>query len=164
MLNFKDLYTLYTSTDARELYNREKSISFESATNIQFTSGTTGYPKGATLTHHNILNNAYYVAHFMGLTKKDVVCIPVPLYHCFGMVLGNLATLNSGSCAVYPSEGFDPRAALEAVSKYKGTAIYGVPTMFIAYIEEALKNKGKYDLSHLRTGFVAGSNCPEALM
>jgi fatty-acyl-CoA synthase len=100
----------------------------------------------------------------MGITHKDSICISVPLYHCFGMVIGNLVACNNGAAMVYPSEGFDPVAALDAVTKHKCTAIYGVPTMFIAYLEEYAKNKDKYDLSSLRTGFVAGSGCPEALM
>ncbi len=102
--------------------------------------------------------------HFMELTDKDKICIPVPLYHCFGMVIGNLAAVNYGAAMVYPSESFDPVTALEAVSKYNCTGLFGVPTMFIAYLEEYAKNKSKYDVSHLRTGFIAGSSAPEALM
>ena len=108
MLNFSDLDMIHTAKDAEELFYREKAINFEDATNIQFTSGTTGYPKGATLSHFNILNNAMYNGHFMELTDKDKICIPVPLYHCFGMVIGNLAALNYGAAMVYPSESFDP--------------------------------------------------------
>ena len=100
----------------------------------------------------------------MGITHKDIIVVPVPLYHCFGMVIGNLVGVNSGATLVYPSEGFDPVASLEAVTKYRATALYGVPTMFIAYLEEYSKRKDKYDLSQLRTGFISGSGCPEALM
>ena len=105
-----------------------------------------------------------YNGHFMELTQDDKVCISVPLYHCFGMVIGNLAALNYGAAMVYPSEAFDPVQTLKAVTKYKCTAIFGVPTMFIAYLEEYAKNKSNYDVSSLRTGFIAGSSCPEALM
>lgn len=105
-----------------------------------------------------------YNGHFMELTDKDKLCIPVPLYHCFGMVIGNLAALNYGAAMVYPSESFDPVSTLETVSKYKCTGVYGVPTMFISYLEEYAKNKQKYDVSSLRTGFIAGSSAPEALM
>ena len=164
MLNFNDLYSIATDEDTNELLQREKAINFEDATNIQFTSGTTGYPKGATLSHFNILNNGQYNGYFQEFTDKDRICIPVPLYHCFGMVIGNLAALNYGAAMVYPSDSFDPAATLEAVTKYKCTSVYGVPTMFIAYLEEYGKNKVKYDVSSLRTGFIAGSSAPEALM
>ena len=136
MINFKDLETIFDTKDAYELSKREKDIDFESPTNIQFTSGTTGYPKGATLSHFNILNNAYNIGSFMKYTPEDKIMITVPLYHCFGMVIGNLCALNFGAAMVYPSEGFDPKAALEATTKYKGTSMYGVPTMFIAMLDE----------------------------
>jgi fatty-acyl-CoA synthase len=164
MLNFRDLDTLHTCNDAIELALREKAIDFEDATNIQFTSGTTGFPKGATLSHYNILNNGLYNGAFMELTDKDKICISVPLYHCFGMVIGNLAALNYGAAMVYPSEGFDPKTSLETVTKYKCTTIFGVPTMFLAYLEEYNKNKSNYDITSLKKGFIAGSSCPETLM
>ena len=164
MLSFKDLDNIHTIKDAEKLYHREKAIDFEDATNIQFTSGTTGFPKGATLSHFNILNNGLYNGYFMELTDKDALCIPVPLYHCFGLVIGNLSALNFGAAMVYPGEGFDPKTALETVTKYGCTGIFGVPTMFISYLEEYNKNKSKYDVSKLKKGFIAGSSCSEALM
>lgn len=164
MLNFKDLNSIHTPADAEELIYRERGIDYEDATNIQFTSGTTGFPKGATLSHFNILNNGLYNGHFMELTDKDRICISVPLYHCFGMVIGNLSALNFGAAMVYPSEGFDPKTSLETVTKHKCTTIFGVPTMFLAYLEEYNKNKAKYDIKSLKKGFIAGSSCPEALM
>ena len=128
----------------------------EEAINIQFTSGTTGSPKGATLTHHNILNNGYFVGAAMCLEADDRICVPVPLYHCFGMVMGNLAALTHGCSVVYPAATFEPEATLQAVQDEKCTALYGVPTMFVAMLEIA-KN---YDCSHLRTGTMAGAPCP----
>ncbi|MBS0474873.1 MAG: AMP-binding protein, partial [Proteobacteria bacterium] len=130
--------------------------------NIQFTSGTTGFPKGATLTHRNILNNGYYTAQTIKLTPADRICIPVPLYHCFGMVLGNLAALTSGAAMVYPGEAFDPQLALEAVQAEGCTALYGVPTMFIAVLGRP--DLDSYDVATLRTGIMAGSPCPTATM
>ncbi len=130
--------------------------------NIQYTSGTTGFPKGATLSHHNILNNGYFVGEGCGYTEQDVICAPVPLYHCFGMVMGNLASTTHGACIVYPSPGFDPAATLAAVQDYRCTSLYGVPTMFIA--ELALPNLADYDLTSLRTGVMAGSPCPVEVM
>ena len=132
------------------------------AINIQFTSGTTGFPKGATLTHHNILNNGYFAGRLTKLTVEDAICIPVPLYHCFGMVLGNLASLTSGAAMVYPSEAFDPQLALEAVQSEGCTSLYGVPTMFIAILSQ--ENLSDSDVSSLRTGIMAGSPCPKATM
>jgi len=164
MVNMKDLHSIYTSADALELEKRESKIYFEDVTNIQFTSGTTGYPKGASLTHFGILNNAYFLGENLKVTPDDKIVVSVPLYHCFGMVIGNLVCVNYGATQVYPCEGFDPKMALEAVTKYNGTAIYGVPTMFVAYLEEYSKNKEKYDLSNLTKGYCAGSICPDVLM
>ncbi|MCD9032013.1 AMP-binding protein [Luteimonas sp. Y-2-2-4F] len=130
--------------------------------NIQFTSGTTGSPKGATLTHRNIVNNGYFVGECMRLSERDRLCIPVPFYHCFGMVLGNLACVTHGSCMVVPGEGFDPQATLRAVQAERCTALHGVPTMFIAML--GLPDFGEYDLSSLRTGIMAGSPCPVDVM
>lgn len=132
------------------------------AINIQFTSGTTGFPKGATLTHRNILNNGYFTARTIKLGARDRICIPVPLYHCFGMVLGNLAALTSGAAMVYPGEAYDPKAALEAVQAEGCTALYGVPTMFITILNQP--DLDAYDVSTLRTGIMAGSPCPITTM
>jgi fatty-acyl-CoA synthase len=137
-------------------------LQFDDPINIQFTSGTTGAPKGATLTHHNILNNGFFIGEALRLTDRDRVCIPVPLYHCFGMVLGNLACITHGAAMVYPSEGFDPLATLETVAAERCTALYGVPTMFIA--ELGHPDFGRFDLSSLRTGIMAGSPCPIEVM
>ncbi len=130
--------------------------------NIQYTSGTTGFPKGATLTHRNILNNGYFVGELQRLTEQDRMCIPVPFYHCFGMVMGNLACTSHGATMVIPSDGFDAARTLEAVSQERCTALYGVPTMFIA--ELAHEDFAKFDLSSLRTGVMAGAPCPVAVM
>lgn len=130
--------------------------------NIQFTSGTTGFPKGATLTHRNILNNGFFIGECLRLTPADRLCIPVPLYHCFGMVLGNLACLTHGSTIVYPNDGFDPLTVLEAVQTEKCTGLYGVPTMFIVELEHPRFHE--FDLSSLRTGIMAGSPCPKEIM
>ncbi|MDE8667030.1 AMP-binding protein [Pseudarthrobacter sp. H3Y2-7] len=130
--------------------------------NLQYTSGTTGFPKGATLTHHNILNNGYSIGELLGYTEHDRVVIPVPFYHCFGMVIGNLAALSHGAATIIPGRGFTPAAALEAVQDFGGTSLYGVPTMFIA--ELALPDFASYDLSTLRTGVMAGSLCPIEVM
>jgi len=129
---------------------------------IQYTSGTTGFPKGATLTHHNILNNGYFVGEGCGYTESDRVCIPVPFYHCFGMVMGNLACTSHGAAMVIPAQGFDPEATLQAVESHRCTSLYGVPTMFIAELE--LANFDRFVLSSLRTGIIAGSPCPEQVM
>ncbi|MCC3265515.1 AMP-binding protein [Arthrobacter gengyunqii] len=130
--------------------------------NIQYTSGTTGFPKGATLTHSNILNNGYFIGELLGYTDKDRVVLPVPFYHCFGMVIGNLAALSHGAATIIPSRTFDAAAALEAVQSRQATSLYGVPTMFIA--ELGLEDFNRYDLSTLRTGVMAGSPCPEEIM
>jgi fatty-acyl-CoA synthase len=130
--------------------------------NIQYTSGTTGFPKGATLSHRNILNNGYFVGEMCRYTEADRVCIPVPFYHCFGMVMGNLACTSHGACMVIPAPGFDPAATLKAVQDERCTSLYGVPTMFIA--EWSLPDLGSYDLSSVRTGIMAGSPCPATMM
>ncbi len=141
---------------------RTETLDFDDPINIQYTSGTTGFPKGATLTHHNILNNAYFVAGLLGYTEADRVCIPVPLYHCFGMVMGNLGATNFGACIVYPAEIFDPVATLEACANERCTSLYGVPTMFIA--ELGHERFAEFDLGPLRTGIMAGSPCPIEVM
>src|SRR5947208_9231644 len=130
--------------------------------NIQYTSGTTGFPKGATLSHHNILNNGFFVGEYCGYTEADRICIPVPFYHCFGMVMGNLAATSHGACMVIPAPSFDPAATLKAVADEKCTSLYGVPTMFIA--ELGLDDFASYDLSSIRTGIMAGSPCPIEVM
>ena len=137
-------------------------LQFDEPINIQFTSGTTGFPKGATLSHHNILNNGFFIGEAMRLTPEDRLCIPVPLYHCFGMVLGNLAALTHGACMVFPGEGFDPLGTLETVAEERCTALHGVPTMFIAQLDHP--EFGRFDLSSLRTGIMAGSPCPIEVM
>src|ERR1700743_3470056 len=139
-----------------------ETLQFDDAVNIPFTSGTTGSPKGVTLTHHNILNNGYFVGRAMRLTEQDRICIPVPLYHCFGMVMGNLASLTLGAAMVYPGEGFDPLATLQTIEREKCTALYGVPTMFIAELDHP--EFAKFDLSSLRTGIMAGAPCPIEVM
>ncbi len=147
---------------AAAVSERSASLSFDDPINIQYTSGTTGFPKGATLSHHNILNNGYFVAGMCGFTEEDKVVLPVPFYHCFGMVMGNLGATTHGATIVIPSAGFDPAAALTAVQETGATVLYGVPTMFIA--ELALADFASYDLSTLRTGIMAGSPCPVEVM
>ena len=141
---------------------RQAKLKNTDSINVQFTSGTTGTPKGATLTHRNILNNGYFIGEAMDLSAEDRLCIPVPLYHCFGMVLGNLAILTHGGCIIYPNDGFEPLSVLKAVEEEKCTALHGVPTMFIAELEHP--DFDKYDLSTLRTGIMAGSSCPIEVM
>ena len=148
--------------DAAELRTRMDELDFDDPINIQYTSGTTGRPKGATLTHHNILNNALLLSGILGYTEADRVCIPVPLYHCFGMVIGNLACSLSGACIVYPEAAFEPLATLEAMTAERCTSIYGVPTMFIAELDHP--RFSDFDLSSLRTGIMAGSPCPIEVM
>src|SRR3984957_19526027 len=137
-------------------------LDFDEPINIQYTSGTTGFPKGATLSHHNIINNGYFVGGLVNYTDQDRICIPVPLYPCFGMVMGNLAATSRGACMVYPAESFDPAAPLAACAQEHCTSLYGVPTMFIA--ELGLPDFERYDLSSLRTGIMAGSPCPIEVM
>ena len=138
------------------------SLDPDDAINIQFTSGTTGSPKGACLSHINIVNNAHFVTATMNFTEQDRLCIPVPFYHCFGMVMGTLGCATKGAAMIVPGEGFDPAETLQAVSDEKCTALFGVPTMFVT--ELALDNFDNYDLSHLRTGIMAGAPCPEQVM
>jgi fatty-acyl-CoA synthase len=147
---------------ADELRARADTTDFDDPINIQYTSGTTGFPKGATLTHHNILNNGYFLARLLGYTEADRVCIPVPLYHCFGMVIGNLACTSSGACAIYPAPTFDAEATLTTIEAERCTSLYGVPTMFIA--ELGHERFSELDLSSLRTGIMAGSPCPVEVM
>jgi fatty-acyl-CoA synthase len=139
-----------------------EQLDFDDPINIQYTSGTTGFPKGATLSHHNILNNGHLLAQLLGYTERDRVCVPVPLYHCFGMVIGNLACTTRGSCIVYPAEVFDPEATLRACAEERCTSLYGVPTMFIAELGHPAF--GEFDLGSLRTGIMAGSPCPIEVM
>lgn len=162
MLNFKELLTDATQTELGELQTLGAQLQFDDPINIQFTSGTTGTPKGATLTHHNILNNSFFTGETMKLTEEDRVCVPVPLYHCFGMVVGNLGSLTHGATTIYPDESFDPKSVLETIQAERCTAMYGVPTMFIAVLDHP--DFGKYDVSSLRTGIMAGSPCPIEVM
>ena len=148
--------------DMSGMLERAAALAFDDPINIQYTSGTTGFPKGATLSHHNILNNGYFVGELINYTEQDRVCLPVPLYHCFGMVMGNLGATSHGACIVLPAPGFDPAATLAAVAAERVTSLYGVPTMFIA--ELGLPSFGDYDLSSLRTGIMAGSPCPVEVM
>jgi fatty-acyl-CoA synthase len=148
--------------DPPRLAERAATLSADDPINIQYTSGTTGFPKGATLSHHNILNNGYFVGELCGFTEEDRVCIPVPFYHCFGMVMGNLGATSHGACMVIPAPAFDPAATLAAVAQERCTALYGVPTMFIAELAEP--DFASYDLSSLRTGIMAGSPCPVEVM
>jgi fatty-acyl-CoA synthase len=141
---------------------RMATLSFDDPINIQYTSGTTGFPKGATLSHHNILNNGFFVTELLNLTEQDITCLPVPFYHCFGMVMGNLGTLAHGGCVVIPAPSFDPGATLEAVAAERVTSLYGVPTMFIALLDH--EDFASFDLSSLRTGIMAGSPCPIEVM
>jgi fatty-acyl-CoA synthase len=137
-------------------------LSFDDPINIQYTSGTTGFPKGATLTHHNIANNGYFTGEVMGYTPADRICVPVPFYHCFGMVIGNLAALTHASCVVIPAPSFEPAATLQAVAAERCTSLYGVPTMFIAMLADP--SRTDLDLTSLRTGMMAGSPCPVEVM
>jgi fatty-acyl-CoA synthase len=162
MYGFDEIPALATESERQRLVEIAGQLQFDDPINIQFTSGTTGFPKGATLTHHNILNNGYFIGETMRLTEKDRICIPVPLYHCFGMVLGNLACVTHGAAMVYPGEAFDPLAVLETVQAERCTGLYGVPTMFIA--ELGHPEFKRFDLGSLRTGIMAGSPCPTEVM
>jgi fatty-acyl-CoA synthase len=162
MYNFEQIIERGRGADPRVLRDAIASLRPNDAINIQFTSGTTGAPKGATLTHRNILNNGYLTGVVLGLDADDRVCIPVPLYHCFGMVLGNLACIVHGSAMVFPGPAFDPLATLQAVAEERCTALYGVPTMFIAELDHP--DFGRFDLTSLRTGIMAGAPCPIEVM
>jgi fatty-acyl-CoA synthase len=159
---FDSVYGMGGDAERMRLAELAGQLQFDEPINIQFTSGTTGLPKGATLTHHNILNNGFFLGEAMHYDESDKVCIPVPLYHCFGMVIGNLACITHGSAMVLPGEGFDPLATLRAVSEQRCTALYGVPTMFIAELDHP--EFAKFDLSSLRTGMMAGAPCPIEVM
>ena len=161
-LTYAELLTRADGVAHSHLLARMAELRPHDPINLQYTSGTTGFPKGATLTHHNILNNGYAIGELLGYTERDRVVIPVPFYHCFGMVIGNLNALSHGAATIIPGRGFSPAAALEAVQDFSGTSLYGVPTMFIA--ELALPDFGSYDLSTLRTGVMAGSLCPIEVM
>ncbi|HLQ61642.1 MAG TPA: AMP-binding protein, partial [Candidatus Acidoferrales bacterium] len=145
-----------------DLGERERSLQFDDPINIQYTSGTTGFPKGATLSHHNILNNGFFIGEGLHYTERDRVCIPVPFYHCFGMVLGNLACTSHGSCMVIPAESFDPLATMECVQAERCTSLYGTPTMFIGELDHP--GFGQIDFGSLRTGVMAGAPCPVEVM
>jgi fatty-acyl-CoA synthase len=159
---FSEITSRAGAAETERIAALSSQLQFDQPVNIQFTSGTTGYPKGATLSHHNILNNGFFIGEAMRLTPEDRLCIPVPLYHCFGMVLGNLAALTHGACMVFPGEGFDPLATLQAVAEERCTALHGVPTMFIAQLDHP--EFTKFDLTSLRTGIMAGSPCPIEVM
>ncbi len=162
MFTWDELMDNGKNVSNEQLTKVQREQEFDDPINIQYTSGTTGFPKGATLSHHNILNNGYFVASLQNLTHEDRVCIPVPLYHCFGMVMGNLGCITHGATMVYPSEGFEPLAVLQTVQEEKCTSLYGVPTMFIAELDSP--DFAKFDYSSLRTGVMAGSPCPVEVM
>ena len=162
MLGWAALLAMAERVTADELARRQRQQEFDDPINIQFTSGTTGYPKGATLSHHNILNNGFFTTELLRFTDRDRLLIPVPLYHCFGMVMGNLGCVTHGATMIYPSDGFDATAVLEAAQAERATALYGVPTMFIAELNHP--DFARYDLSTLRTGIMAGSPCPVEVM
>ncbi len=162
MMKWNEFMSLADSCSDEELALRASELSCDDPINIQYTSGTTGFPKGATLSHHNILNNALITGDILGYTSKTRVVVPVPLYHCFGMVLGNLGAMTHGATVIYPGESFDPQAVLKTVHDERGTSLYGVPTMFIAYLNVA--DFESYDLSSLRTGIMAGAPCPIEVM
>ena len=157
-----DLLARGAAVSETELADRERPLQFDDPINIQYTSGTTGFPKGATLSHHNLVNNGFFIGETLGLTEQDRVCIPVPFYHCFGMVLGNLDCTTHGACMVIPGEAFDPLTALETTAAERCTALYGVPTMFIAELTHP--RFAEFDLTSLRTGIMAGSPCPVEVM
>ncbi|MEO8749991.1 MAG: AMP-binding protein, partial [Allobranchiibius sp.] len=156
--SWEDLLSRAGEVSAAQLDRRAAELAPDQPINIQYTSGTTGLPKGATLTHHNILNNGYFVGELVGYTHEDRIAVPVPFYHCFGMVMGNLAATSHGACVVIPAPSFEPRVTLKAVQQERCTSLYGVPTMFLA--ELGLDDFDTFDLSTLRTGIMAGSPCP----
>jgi len=162
MYNYADVLALGGEAQRRRLRELADELKPDDAVNIQFTSGTTGQPKGATLTHRNVLNNGFFIGEAMKLTERDRLCVPVPLYHCFGMVLSNMACITHGSAIVYPTEAFEPKAVLETVQAERCTGLNGVPTMFIAELNDP--EFKQYDLSSLRTGIMAGSPCPIEVM
>ncbi len=162
MLSWNGLLELAQRSSADALCVRQQTLHCDQAINIQYTSGTTGFPKGATLSHRNILNNGYLVTEQQGFTEQDKLVIPVPLYHCFGMVMGNIGCISHGATMIYPSDAFDPSAVLQTVQDEQATALYGVPTMFIAVL--AQPDFADYDLSSLRTGIMAGASCPVEVM
>ena len=162
MFNFEEVCAMGGDAQLQQMQALAQELRPDDAINIQFTSGTTGSPKGATLTHCNILNNGYLCGNSMGFTDQDRLCIPVPLYHCFGMVMGNLACLTHGATAVYPNDGFDPLLTLQTVQDERCTALHGVPTMFITELDHP--QFGEFDLSTLRTGIMAGAPCPIEVM
>ncbi|MGY4879478.1 AMP-binding protein [Vreelandella aquamarina] len=162
MWRWADFIEQSNNTSQTDVNDLQATLQFDDPINIQYTSGTTGFPKGATLSHHNILNNGFFVAESMGFTCEDRLVIPVPLYHCFGMVMGNLGCMTHGAAMIYPGEGFDPEGVLKAVHEQRATALYGVPTMFIAELDHP--DFESFDLSTLRTGIMAGSICPAEVM
>lgn len=162
MWRWDDFVEMAEKIDASQLEKIQAELQFDDPINIQYTSGTTGFPKGAALSHHNILNNGFFVAESMNFTDQDRLIIPVPLYHCFGMVMGNLGCMTHGATMIYPDDGFEPKSVLEAVAEERATALYGVPTMFIAEMEHP--DFDQYDVSSLRTGIMAGSICPAEVM
>ncbi|OHR95966.1 AMP-binding protein [Pseudomonas sp. HMSC75E02] len=161
-LRWDQLEGIGASVSAEELAQRQALLQFDEPINIQYTSGTPGFPKGATLSHYNILNNGYMVGESIGLTEHDRLVIPVPLYHCFGMVMGNLGCMTHGATMIYPAPSFEPEATLAAVAEERATALYGVPTMFIAELDHP--RRAEFDLSSLRTGIMAGATCPIEVM
>jgi len=161
-LPWNELASLAGQTALADYQARQQSLQFDQPVNIQYTSGTTGFPKGATLSHYNILNNGYMVGESLGLSEHDRMVIPVPLYHCFGMVMGNLGCVTHGSTMIYPNDAFDPLLTLGTVAEEQATALYGVPTMFIAMLDHP--QRGDFDLSSLRTGIMAGATCPIEVM
>ncbi len=162
MFSWDELMAMGEGMSDEELTAVQRHQEFDDPINIQYTSGTTGFPKGATLSHHNILNNGYFMTRIQNFTHEDRLCIPVPLYHCFGMVMGNLGCISHGATMIYPSEGFEPLAVLQTVQEERCTALYGVPTMFIAELDHP--DFSKFDYSSLRTGVMAGSPCPVEVM
>ncbi|MFL6969582.1 AMP-binding protein [Pseudomonas alvandae] len=161
-LPWSQMAALGAAVSLGQLTERQGSLHFDQPVNIQYTSGTTGFPKGATLSHYNILNNGYMVGESLGLSVDDRLVIPVPLYHCFGMVMGNLGCVTHASTMIYPNDAFDPLLTLRTVAEEKATALYGVPTMFIAMLDQS--QRGDFDLSSLRTGIMAGATCPIEVM